>query len=361
MGPLTGVRIVELAGLGPGPFAAMMLADAGAEVVRIDRPAAGPMLLPFDAMGRGRRIVTADLKNSADVAQVLALIAEADALIEGYRPGVTEKLGLGPERCLAVNPRLVYGRMTGWGQDGPMAARAGHDINYIALAGALGHMGHADRPPAPPLNLVGDFGGGGAILAFGLVAGILHARQTGRGQVVDAAMVDGAALQMTLMAGLAVAGAWTDRREDNLLDGGAPYYRCYACADGGFVAVGALEPQFYAALLAGLGLSDDPRLQSQHDKSQWPLQSAILAGIFASQPRAHWEEVFRGTDACVTPVLSMAQARAHPAIQARQGWVPVDGHLMPAPAPRFSATPSTARSSRHEKLQDVLNEWRKRG
>lgn len=340
-GVLAGVKVVELAGLGPAPFAAMMLADHGAQVIRIQAPAprgAIPSIDgPQDILARGRGAIAVDLKASEGRALVLDLVAGADALIEGFRPGVTERLGLGPADCLARNPRLAYGRMTGWGQAGPLAQTAGHDINYIALSGVLGAIGPAERPVVP-LNLVGDFAGGGMMLAFGLLAAILNARATGRGQVVDAAMTDGAALMSAMIHGFRAAGAWTDRREANLLDGGAYFYGIYECSDGGFVAVGAIEPQFHAALLAGLGL--DPAGFDQADRASWPAARARLAAAFARQPRAHWETVFAGTDACVSPVLDWTEAAAHPQNAERRTYVPRAGMIHPSPAPRFERTPA---------------------
>ncbi len=344
MGPLQGVRVVEIAGIGPGPFAGMMLADAGADVLRVDRvshvhAAADPA---HDVLSRGRRSVAVDLKQPDGAEVVLALVAGADALIEGFRPGVAERLGIGPDACLARNPALVYGRMTGWGQDGPWAARAGHDLDYIALAGALHPVGPADAPPPPPLNYVGDFGGGGLLLAFGLVSAVLAARTSGRGQVVDAAMIDGAAAQTAMVHGMLAAGLWRDEREANLLDGAAPFYRTYRCADGRFLAVGALEPQFYAELLDRLGL--DPDEWPQHDQSRWPAQRARLAERFATRTRAEWMAVFDGSDACVAPVLSLGEAPDHPHHRARATFVRHDGAVQPGPAPRFSGTPSQLRT-----------------
>ena len=338
-GPLRGVRILEMAGIGPGPFAAMLLADMGAEVVRIERPGTPPSPAG-DIIGRSRAaVLQLDLKEQESVAQVLALAAQADALIEGFRPGVMERLGLGPEALLARNPRLVYGRMTGWGQSGPLAHAAGHDINYIALPGVLGLMGDADRPPAPPLNLAGDYGGGSLYLAMGLLAALLEARGSGQGQVVDAAMVDGAASLLTQFHAMTALGRWTERRSDNLLDGGAPYYGCYACSDGRFIAVGPIEPQFYALFRQRLGL-DDPLFDAQNDKAAWPQQRARLAAVFAMRPRDEWAALFEGSDACVAPVLGLAEAPRHPHLAARGTYTQQDGIVQPAPAPRFSRTPS---------------------
>ena len=341
-GPLTGIRVVELAGIGPGPFAAMLLSDLGADVVRIDRagsvPPAGANLQPGqDVLSRGRRSLGVDLKNPDGVAVVLRLLESADVLLEGFRPGVAERLGLGPDVCLQRNPRLVYGRMTGWGQEGPLAARAGHDINYIALAGALHPIGYADRPPPVPLNFIGDFGGGGMLLAFGIACALVERMSSGQGQVVDAAMVDGAAIQTAMFHGMLAMGMWNAHREANLLDGGAPFYRCYECADGGYVAVGALEPQFYAELLARLAL--DPAEWPQHERDLWPHQTRRLAGIFMTRSRDDWSVVFDGADACVAPVLTLAEAGDHPHMVARDTFVQANGHRQPAPAPRFSRSP----------------------
>lgn len=339
MGPLQGIRVIEFAGIGPGPFAAMMLADNGADVVRIDRPGGGPFARgDLDLMARGRRSIALDLKAEADRALALKLIARADALIEGNRPGVMERLGLGPAEALAANPRLVYGRMTGWGQSGPLSNRAGHDLNYLALTGALHAIGAADRPPPPPLNLIADFGGGAMLLAFGMLAALLHARATGQGQVVDAAMIDGVIAQTTLFHAMRAMGAWSDTREANLLDGGAPFYRCYTCADGGFVAVGAIEPQFFALLIAGLDLAGDPDFAAQHDRNKWPVMTDKLAAAFVAQPREHWTAHFADSDACVTPVLRFDELRDHPHLAERAALVEAGGIAQPAPAPRYSAT-----------------------
>lgn len=341
-GPLAGVRVVEIAGIGPGPFCAMMLADMGAEVVRVDRAgsvnpgAFGQRNL--DLLNRGRRSVGVDLKAPEGVEVLLRLVASADALLEGFRPGVAERLGFGPDVCLGRNPRLVFGRMTGWGQDGPMAPAAGHDINYISIAGALAHIGRAGDKPTPPLNLVGDFGGGGLLLAYGLVCGILSASRTGRGQVVDTAMVDGAATLMTMMWGFRALGIWGDARGTNLLDSGAPWYDTYECADGGFVSVGAIEPQFYAELLERIGLAGE-ELPAQMDPSGWPELRRRFTEVFASRTRAEWCEALEGSDACFAPVLSMAEAAEHPHVKARATIVESQGVAQPAPSPRFSDTP----------------------
>jgi alpha-methylacyl-CoA racemase len=333
MGPLQGVRVVELASIGPGPFCAMLLADLGAEVLAVDRPASGPGGWPA-LFARGRSRVAVDLKHPEGPGVVLDLVAGADALVEGFRPGVAERLGIGPEACLARNPRLVYGRVTGWGQEGPLAGSAGHDIDYIALAGALHPVGAAGGPPVPPLNLLGDFGGGGMLLALGVVAALLEAGRSGRGQVVD-----GAALLTTQLHELLAAGLWTDRRGANLLDGTAPFYTVYETADGRHLAVGALEPQFYAELLERVGLAGED-LPPQLDRAGWPLLRDRLAAVFRTRTRDEWCRLLEGTDACVAPVLSLLEAPAHPHNQARATFVDVGGTLQPAPAPRFSRTPS---------------------
>jgi alpha-methylacyl-CoA racemase len=340
-GPLQGLRIVEIAALGPAPFCGMVLADLGAEVVRVDRADAvtggHTKSTRNELMGRGKSSIGVDLKHEEGVDVVLRLVEGADALIEGFRPGVTERLGIGPAPCLARNPALVYGRMTGWGQDGPLSGRAGHDIDYIALSGALSAIG-LEEVPVPPLNLVGDFGGGGMFLAVGLLAAVLHARETGTGQVVDAAMIDGSALLTTAMHGHIAEGWWAPRREANLLDGGAPFYAVYETADGGHVAVGALEPKFFAALLEGLGIDRDS-LPAQGDREGWPTIKAVLASKFASRSRDEWAEHFAELDACVAPVLDATEAPSHPHNKAREVFIEVDGVTQPAPGPRFSATP----------------------
>ena len=345
-GPLAGVRIIELAGLGPAPFAGMMLADAGADIIRVDRrdrasypPDDEP---DSDLLNRGRRSVAVDLKHPGGAELVLRLAERADGLIEGFRPGVAERLGIGPDQCRSRNRALVYGRMTGWGQSGPMAQRAGHDIDYIALAGVLGHVGRAGEPPVPPINLVGDFGGGGMLLAFGMVSAILSARQTGAGQTIDAAMVDGAAALMTMMHTFRSTGSWTDQRGTNMLDTGAHFYEVYQASDGGYLAVGAIEPQFYAELLRVLGL-DARTLPDQLDRSAWPQLKKLFAEIFATRTRDEWTAAFAGTDACVAPVLSMGEAASDPHNAHRQTFVEVAGVVQPAPAPRFSATPGAIR------------------
>ena len=337
MGPLDGVRVVEIAGIGPGPFCAMLLADMGAEVVRVDRPeTAGGAGWPA-LMSRGRRSVVVDLKHERGAEVVLRLVEHADALLEGFRPGVAERLGIGPDDCLARNPRLVYGRMTGWGQDGPLRHAAGHDIAYIALAGALHPIGEPGGAPVPPLNLLGDFGGGGMLLAFGIACGLLEARRSGQGQVVDAAIVDGAALLTTSIHEMVTLGLWEERRGANLLDGGAPYYGVYETSDGEHMAVGALEPRFYGELLDKLGLRPDD-LPPQADRERWPELRERLEAVFRTRTRAEWTDVFEGSDACVAPVLGLSEARAHPHNRARGTFTLVDGSPQPAPAPRFSRT-----------------------
>ncbi|MCU1604624.1 MAG: putative Alpha-methylacyl-CoA racemase (2-methylacyl-CoA racemase) (2-arylpropionyl-CoA epimerase) [Modestobacter sp.] len=343
VGPLRGVRVLEFAGLGPGPFCGMLLADLGADVVRIDRrgPRGGLIgaLAGTSLLDRGKRSIALDLKDADDLAVVRALAARSDVLLEGFRPGVMERLGLGPEDLMAGHPALVYGRMTGWGQTGPLAGAAGHDISYIALAGALGASGRPDERPAPPVNLLGDFGGGGVFLALGALAALLHARTTGEGQVVDAAIVDGTAVLTTMLHGMLSTGSWADRRGVNLLDTGAPFYDVYRCADGAFMAVGALEEQFYAALLTGLGLAEDPALPDRTDPAAWPALRARFTEVFASRTRAQWWEVFTGTDACVAPVWSLTEAAVDPHNQEREVFTEREGVLQPAVAPRFSRTP----------------------
>ncbi|MFC8449765.1 CaiB/BaiF CoA transferase family protein [Kitasatospora sp. NPDC057223] len=342
-GPLAGVRVVELAGIGPGPFAAMLLADLGADVVRIDRPGPQPLGTDpaYDVTNRNKRSVLIDLKSPQGPGQVLDLAERAHLLIEGYRPGVAERLGVGPDACLARNPALVYGRMTGWGQDGPLAARAGHDIGYSATAGVLGLIGEEGKAPAIPANLLGDYAGGSLYLVVGLLAALHHARDSGAGQVVDAAVVDGAAHLTSMLWGLLAAGHWQDRRGVNLLDGGAPCYAVYESADGGHLAVGALEPQFYAEFSRLLGLGPDA--PGQYDTTRWPELRARIATRFATRTLAEWTAVFAGTDACVEPVLTMRQAAAHPHLVARGTYTEFAGITQPAPAPRFSATPGTLR------------------
>ncbi|GAA0654842.1 CaiB/BaiF CoA-transferase family protein [Kitasatospora atroaurantiaca] len=342
-GPLAGVRVVELAGIGPGPFAAMLLADLGADVVRVDRPTPPTLGVDpaFDVTNRNKRSVVIDLRAPEGPGLVLDLVERAQLLIEGFRPGVAERLGVGPEACLARNPALVYGRMTGWGQDGPLAPSAGHDIGYAATAGVLGLIGEPDRPPAIPANLLGDYAGGSLYLVVGLLAGLHHARATGTGQVVDAAIVDGAAHLTSMLWGLRATGLWQDRRGTNLLDGGAPWYSVYRTADGGHMAVGALEPQFYAEFAKLLGLGEDA--PGQYDTARWPELRAEIAARFATRTRAEWTELFEGTDACTSPVLTLGEAADHEHLKARGTYTTRDGVTQPAPAPRFSATPGALR------------------
>ncbi|MER6021329.1 CaiB/BaiF CoA transferase family protein [Streptomyces anulatus] len=343
-GPLTGVRVVELAGIGPGPFAAMLLADLGADVVRVDRPGgAGLGIDPAsDLTNRNKRSVLLDLKSDEGPARVLDLVERADILIEGYRPGVAERLGVGPEACLARNPKLVYGRMTGWGQDGPLAERAGHDIAYLALTGTLSMIGKPDEPPVVPANLVGDYAGGSLYLVVGVLAALQHARAHGEGQVVDAAIVDGAAHLATMIHGMLAAGSWQDRRGTNLLDGGCPFYGTYATSDGGHMAVGPLEGQFYAEFIGLLGIAD--AFPDRWDLARWDELRAAVTERFLTRTRAEWTEVFDGTDACVAPVLSLTEAPHHPHLAARSTFVEHGGLTQPAPAPRFSATPVSVRT-----------------
>ena len=348
MGPLSGFKVLELESIGPVPFCGMMLADMGADVLLVDRPADPQLGLALprrcDVMLRGRRSVTLDLKSTDGVAALLQLVARADALIEGFRPGVLERLGLTSDVLLARNPKLVVGRMTGWGQDGPLAPRAGHDIDYIALSGALNAIGHAGGRPVPPLNLVGDFGGGGMLLACGVLAALLEAQRSGTGQVVDAAMVEGAALLTTMFWGLLAGKQWNAARGANILDSGAPWYDTYATADGGFVAIGAIEPKFYAELLDRLGLTHDD-LPAQHDRNGWPVLRARFAQVLGAKSRDEWCRIFDGSDACFAPVLGFDEARAHPHNVARNAHVTVDNVVQPAPAPRFSRTPSQIRGA----------------
>ena len=341
-GPLSGLRVVEMAGIGPAPMCGMVLADAGAEVLRIDRPSPSGLGIDkprrFDLLSRSRQSVAIDLKHADGVACALDLIVAADAVIEGFRPGTMERLGLGPDVCLARKASLVYGRVTGWGQTGPLAQAAGHDLNYIALSGALHATGRAGAPPTPPLNLVGDFGGGALYLAFGITAALLHARETGEGQVVDAAMVDGAASLMTSFYGLHAAGLHSEKRGSNLLDSGAPIYDVYACADGYYLSVAPIERKFRTVLFERMGL-DAAALPDLDDPAEWPRAKEILARQFRTKDRADWCALLEGTDACVAPVLSLSEAPAHPHHRARDSFVTVDGVVQPGPAPRFSATP----------------------
>ncbi len=341
-GPLAGLRIVEFAGIGPGPFCGMMLADHGAEVIRVDRARGGrggsQPISPKDVLARGRKSIAIDLKSAEGVALARRLAASADGIIEGFRPGVMERLGLGPDELLGDNPRLVYGRMTGWGQTGPYAPYAGHDINYIALAGALAHFGRAGGKPTPPINMVGDFGGGGMMLAFGMVSALLHVARGGDGQVIDAAMTDGTAVLMAMIHGMANMGIWGEGLGTNMLDTGAHFYDTYETADGKFVSIGSIEPQFYAELRRIAGLADDPAFDAQHDRGQWPALKEKLTALFKTRTRAEWDAAMEHTDICYAPVLTMREAAAHPHNQARGTFVDVGGDTQPAPAPRYSQT-----------------------
>ncbi|MDG4549068.1 MAG: CaiB/BaiF CoA-transferase family protein [Candidatus Contendobacter sp.] len=365
MGPLHGLKIVEFAGIGPAPFAGMMLSDLGAEVVQIDRaatPNAAPAKLfapDKDIANRGRRALRLDLKTPDGAAAALRLIERADALIEGFRPGVMERLGLGPEVCLARNPRLIYGRMTGWGQTGPLAPTSGHDIDYLALSGVLHAIGRADSGPPPPLNTVADHGGGGMLLVVGLLAALLESRNSGQGQVVDAAMIDGSALLLVSILTLKAMGCWTDRRESNLLDGGAHFYDTYECADGKWLAVGAIEPHFYRILLEGCGVTD-PAPEKQWHPESWPALKERLRAAFRTRSRDEWCALFEGSDACVAPVLDLDEAPAHPHNRARQTFVESAGLMQPAPAPRFSRTPAAIQGPPNQRADpsgDWLADW----
>ncbi|WP_159910953.1 CaiB/BaiF CoA-transferase family protein [Pantoea sp. 18069] len=362
-GPLAGLRVLEMEAIGPVPWAGMMLADMGADVVRLDRPEAQHMGMQrderFQFNGRGKRSVLADVKTPEGRALVLDLVGRADVLLEGLRPGVMERLGLGPDDCLAHNPALVYGRMTGWGQTGPLAQAVGHDINYIATTGALHAIGPLDGPPAVPLNLIGDFGGGGMLLLVGVLAALCEARTSRKGQVVDAAMVDGCLALLAPIFGQWQAGEWTDQRQSNWLDGGAPFYGTYATSDGKYLAVGAIEPRFYAALLKGLGLPGEP-LPKQHDRSTWTAMRERFSAIFRRHPCEHWLAVFAGTEACVSPILSLSDLAVHEHLAQRKNFVEVDGALHPAPAPRFSRTPSQIASGvamRGSSTEAALASW----
>ncbi len=362
-GPLEGLRVIEIAGIGPGPFCAMLLADLGAEVLRIDRPRQVPLGTPvapeFDITRRNRRSVAIDLAHADGAGVVLRLVDQADALIEGFRPGVAERLGIGPEACHERNPRLVYGRMTGWGQDGPLAGAAGHDANYIALTGALHAIGHADGPPVPPLNLIGDYGGGALYLAFGVMAAVFEAGRSGRGQVVDAAMVDGAASLMTPVYGRYAAELWHDERGRNVLDGGAHFYGVYETRDAKHVAIAAIEPKFYAELLERIGLAGDD-LPEQWDEAAWPDLRARFEAVFKQRTRDEWQELLEGTDACFAPVLSLSETASHPHMAERGTFVDFGGIVQPAPAPRFSRTAPDMRlppATPGEHTIEALGDW----
>ncbi len=352
-GPLEGLKLVEFAGLGPAPMCAMLMADLGADVVRVERP--GAVYDRFTVERRGRNLLTLDLKSDAGRDAALRLIGAADALVEGFRPGVMERLGLGPDIALGRNPRLAYGRMTGWGQTGPYAQDAGHDINYIAISGALHAIGPAERPSVP-LNLVGDFGAGAMLMAFGLLAAVMRARETGTGQVVDAAMSDGTVALMGMLYGHLQRGTWRDAREANIIDGGSHFYNVYRCADGEWIALGAIEPQFYAAFLEAAGISD-PDFADQHDQGNWPRLKEKLAALFAARPRGEWLEILGGADCCAAPVRSMTAAPDDPHNRAREAFVQVDGVTQPGPVPKFSGTPGAARPPAPADLETVLARW----
>ena len=361
MGPLNGFKMIEMGGIGPVPFCAMMLADMGAEVIRVDRLGQAPLFPEpkYDVCGRGRRSIAVDLKHPDGVAIVLRLAGQADAVFEGFRPGKMEELGLGPDACMARNPRLIYGRMTGWGQEGPLANAAGHDINYIALTGVLHAMGERGRNPVPPLNLVADYGGGGLLLAFGIVAALLEAQRSGKGQVVDAAMVDGSAALMALFYGLWGSGLWTEERGSNLFDGGAHFYGAYETADGKWVAIGAFEPRFYGLLLERAGITD-PAFHEQMDRDQWPRLKAKLAEVFRTKTRDEWCGMMEGADVCFAPVLSFGEVASHRHNAARGTFTEVEGVLQPSPAPRFSRTPAEIQgppSAPGAHTEAVLTDW----
>lgn len=359
MGPLTGIKVIEIAGIGPGPWCAMMLSDMGAEVVRIDRKSAAGQGSKFNVLNRGRRSVALDLKNPAAIDALLKMVESADVLMEGFRPGVMERLGLGPDECHARNPSLVFGRMTGWGQHGPLATAAGHDINYISLSGVLHSIGRPGQAPVPPLNLVGDFGGGGIMLAFGIVCAVLEARQSGRGQVVDAAMTDGSALLMAAIYGMKAMGAWTNEKGTNLLDGGAHFYDAYECSDGRWISLGSIEPQFYALLREKAGLTD-AAFDDPMKRDNWPAAKAELTEVIKTKSRQEWCEIMEGTDICFAPILDLDEAPAHPHNVARETFVEVAGVTQPNVAPRFSRTPGAIQSAPPSAGADTdaaLSDW----
>lgn len=359
-GPLSGVKIIEFQGIGPAPFCGMLLSDMGADVVRIDRKARNGTGTKFDIGGRGRRSISLDLKKPEAIETCLKLVEKADILFEGFRPGVMERLGLGPDLCLARNKRLVYGRMTGWGQDGPYSQMAGHDINYIAITGALRSCARPGEKPVHPLNLVGDFGGGALYLAVGLLAALHSAKVSGLGQVVDCSMADGAASLMSMFYGMSAAGSWSDEVGNNLLDGGAPFYDSYLCSDGNYISLGSIEPQFYAELLEKLGLSDDPDFRKQMDKSRWPALKQRLTSIFKTRTRDEWSAIMENTDICYGPVLTLKEALKHPHNVARKTFVEVEGVPQPAPAPRFSRTVSKIQSPPAvvgQHTESALRDW----
>jgi alpha-methylacyl-CoA racemase len=364
-GPLSGYRIIEIAGIGPGPFAAMMLADMGAEVIRVERAqsvkGAAPATAHWDTLLRGRKNIAIDLKNPQGVEALLQLVEKADAIIEGFRPGVMERLGIGPTECAKRNPKIVFGRMTGWGQDGPYAPLAGHDINYIALAGALAHFARKDEAPVPPLNMVGDFGGGGMFLAFGVVCALLETQKSGKGQVIDAAMIDGSATLMSMFWAMKSIGMFNENAPGtNLLDTGAHFYDVFQCQDGKYVSIGSIEPQFYALLLEKTGLTDDPAFAKQMDPSQWPMLKTKLQDVIKQKTQAQWCAIMEGTDVCFAPVLTMTEATQHPHHIARNTFIDIAGVTQPAPAPRFSRTsPETPTPPAHagQHSTQILNEW----
>ena len=359
MGPLTGIRVVEMAGIGPGPFTAMMLSDLGAEVIRVDRLSHKGTGHRANVLNRGRKSIAVDLKNPRGVETTLRLIEQADVVLEGFRPGVMERLGLGPEECLSANPRLIFGRMTGWGQTGPLSQAAGHDINYISIAGALGAMGYADRPPAPPLNLVGDFGGGAMYLLTGILAALVERATSGQGQIIDAAMTDGTASLLSPFFGLMAMNMWTTDRFSNRLDGGAFYYGSYECSDGKYISIGSLEPQFYALLLEKAEITD-PEFQEQLDEAAWPAKREKLNQLFKTRTRQQWCDIMEGTDVCFAPVLDLKEAPTHPHNIDRKTFVELDGVVQPAPAPRFSRTQGEIQgpaAMAGEHTREVLSAW----
>ena len=359
MGPLAGIRVIEMAGIGPGPFCAMMLSDMGAEVIRIDRVNQKGSGSRANVLNRGRRSLAVNLKNPQGVETVLALIAKADVLIEGFRPGVMERLGLGPDDCLARNSKLIFGRMTGWGQEGTLAQAAGHDINYISIAGALGAMGYADRPPAPPLNLVGDFGGGAMYLLCGVLAALVERNRSGQGQVIDAAMTDGTASLLSPFYGLMAMNLWTTNRSSNKLDGGAHYYGSYECSDGKYISIGSIEPQFYALLLDKCRITD-PEFAAQQDQSKWPALREKLVALFKTRTQQQWCNLMEGSDVCFAPILNLAEAPEHPHNRSRNTFVEFEGVTQPAPAPRFSRTQGAIQSAAAfvgEHSEQVLSDW----
>ena len=359
MGPLTGIRVVEMAGIGPGPFTAMMLSDLGAEVIRVDRLSHKGTGHRANVLNRGRKSIAVDLKNPRGVETTLRLIEQADVVLEGFRPGVMERLGLGPEECLSVNPRLIFGRMTGWGQTGPLSQAAGHDINYISIAGALGAMGYADRPPAPPLNLVGDFGGGAMYLLTGILAALVERATSGQGQIIDAAMTDGTASLLSPFFGLMAMNMWTTDRFSNRLDGGAFYYGSYECSDGKYISIGSLEPQFYALLLEKAEITD-PEFQEQLDEAAWPAKREKLNQLFKTRTRQQWCDIMEGTDVCFAPVLDLKEAPTHPHNIDRKTFVELEGIVQPAPAPRFSRTQGEIQgpaAMAGEHTREVLSAW----